>query len=429
MSFDAWFPVVGLLLAAMALVAPLVRRLPLSASMLYLGVGVLIGPPGLQLLDPDPLRYSEVIERIAEVAVLISLFASGVKTSGSLPHARWGLPLRLATLSMLATIALVALLAHWLLGLAPGAAILLGAILAPTDPVLASDVQVVDGADRDRLRFALTGEAGLNDGTAFPFVLLGLGLLGLHDLGAGGGLWLLRDVLWATLGGVAIGASIGYGLTVALLRIERDPGAAGSPAEHFALGAIALAYGLALAADTYGFLAVFAAGFAHRRAALATRGAIRAPAAGQGADAPPRRLSDDVLKFTEQLERIGEVVVVILVGALLGSVRWDATWWWVAALLLLAIRPLAVAVAFPGRDASRGSRVLMSWFGIRGIGSIYYLMHAINAGLPAPLVQTLTGVTVLVVAVSIVLHGVSVTPLMSAYARRSSERPPPPPRR
>jgi sodium/hydrogen antiporter len=420
MSFDAWFVVIGLLLATMALVAPLVRRLPLSASMLYLGVGVAIGPPGLRLLDPDPLRYSEVIERIAEVAVLISLFASGVKTSGSLRHARWALPLRLATLSMVGTITLVALLAHWALGLSVGAAVLLGAILAPTDPVLASDVQVVDASDRDRLRFALTGEAGLNDGTAFPFVLLGLGLLGLHDLGEGGRHWLAVDVLWATAGGLAIGALVGAGLTRVLLRLERDPGNAGSPAEHFALGSIALAYGLALAAGTYGFLAVFAAGFAHRRAAL---GPVvqrrRALDTETGTDAPSQRLSADVLQFIEQLERIGEVAVVILVGALLGSVRWDAGWWWIPVLLLSAIRPLAVALAFPGSDTTGARRALLGWFGIRGIGSIYYLMYAINAGLPAPLVQTLSGITLLVVAVSIVLHGISVTPLMAAYARRS----------
>jgi NhaP-type Na+/H+ or K+/H+ antiporter len=422
MSFDAWFVVVGLLLSAMALVAPLVRRLPLSASMLYLVVGVGIGPLGLRLLDADPLQFSEVIERIAEVAVLISLFASGVKTSGSLGDDHWSMPLRLATVSMIATIAMVAFLSHWLLGLTPGDAILLGAILAPTDPVLASDVQVIDGSDRDRLRFALTGEAGLNDGTAFPFVLLGLGLLGLHDLGAGGGEWLLRDVLWATIGGLGIGAVIGHGLTRALLRLERDPGAAGSPAEHFALGSIALAYGIALAAGTYGFLAVFAAGIAHRRAAMASPMRPRARAAGQGEDAPPRQLSDDVLKFTEQLERIGEVVVVIVVGALLGSVRWDAGWWGIPIVLLLAIRPLAVALAVPRKGVPAARRVLLSWFGIRGIGSVYYLMYAINSGLPPSLVQTMTGVTLLVVAVSIVVHGISVTPLMRAYVAQAKRR-------
>jgi NhaP-type Na+/H+ or K+/H+ antiporter len=420
MSFDAWFVVLGLLLATMALVAPVVRRLPLSASILYLGVGFAIGPAGLRLLDAEPLQYAEVIERVAEVAVLVSLFASGVKTSGALRPERWFLPLRLATLSMVATIGLLALLGVTLLGLPVGAAILLGAILAPTDPVLASDVQVVDASDRDRLRFALTGEAGLNDGTAFPFVLLGLGLLGLHDLGTGGSDWLLRDVLWATAGGLAIGALVGIGLTRILLRLERNPGAAGSPAEHFALGSIALAYGLALAAGTYGFLAVFAAGFAHRHATVAMPAPVR-PLHGEAEpEAPPRRLSADVLQFTEQIERIGEVGVVILVGAMLSWVRWEAVWWSVPLLLFGVIRPLAVRLAVPAADEGpdRSRRRLMSWFGIRGIGSIYYLMHSVNHGLPVPLMQALTGITLLVVATSIVLHGVSVTPLMGAYARR-----------
>jgi NhaP-type Na+/H+ or K+/H+ antiporter len=275
---------------------------------------------------------------------------------------------------------------------------------------------VVDASDRDRLRFALTGEAGLNDGTAFPFVMLGLGLLGLHELGDGGQRWLLVDVAWATGGGIAIGALVGAGVTRALLRIERDPRAAGSPAEHFAIGTIALAYGLALLADTYGFLAVFAAGFAHRRAALAE--ARRTTAAPEPADAPPRHLADDVLRFTEQMERVGEVGIVILVGAWLGSGDVDASRWWFPALLFLVIRPLAVAAALPGTGHGSARGILVGWFGIRGIGSIYYLLHAINAGLPGALAEPLVSVTLQVVTASILLHGISVTPLMEAYSRR-----------
>lgn len=416
MTFDAWFLVVGFLLAAMALVAPLVQRLPLSTAMLYLAVGLAVGPLGLGLLEVDADRHGKAMERLAEVAVLVSLFASGVKTSGQLARRDWELPLRLATLSMLVTVALVAAVGTGLLGLPLGAAILLGAILAPTDPVLASDVQLVDVSDRDRLRFALTGEAGLNDGSAFPVVMLGLGLLGLHELGDGGARWLLVDVLWASAGGLGIGALVGAGVTLAVLRIERDPQSAGSPTEHVAIGTIALSYGLALLAGTYGFLAVFAAGFAHRRAALAA--SHRGRAAASAANDPSRGLSDDVLRFTGQLERVGEVGIVILVGAWLGAGDLEAARWWFPLLLFLLVRPLAVAVALPGTQQGATRSALLGWFGIRGIGSIYYLLHAINAGLPGPLTDALTAITLEVVTASVLLHGVSVTPLMNAYSRR-----------
>ena len=152
-----------------------------------------------------------------------------------------------------------------MLGLSFGAAVLLGAILAPTDPVLASAVQVESSGDRDRLRFSLTGEGGLNDGAAFPFVMLGLGLLGLHDLGVGGWRWWTVDVIWATAGGLMIGGALGalIGTLVVYLR-ARHKESIGLD-EFLALGLIALAYGLAVLSHTYGFLAVLAAGMALQR--------------------------------------------------------------------------------------------------------------------------------------------------------------------
>ena len=140
----------------------------------------------MRLVDIDPVRNAIALERICEIAVLISLFTAGLKLKLPWKDNRWRVPARLASVSMMLTVGGLALAGVYLLGLPLGAAVLLGAILAPTDPVLASDVQVTDADDRDRLRFGLTGEGGLNDGTAFPFVMLGLGLLGLHDLGAGG---------------------------------------------------------------------------------------------------------------------------------------------------------------------------------------------------------------------------------------------------
>ena len=193
----------------MALSGTVLARLPLSTAMLYLGVGLTVSPLGLDLLTADPRKHSVLLERLTEVVVLVSLFTSGLKLSPGLGDRRWLLPLRLALVSMIVTVLAIAAAAHLFLDWPPGACILLGAILAPTDPVLASDVQVQHSRDRDRLRFALTGEGGLNDGTAFPFVLLGLGLMGLHEIGDFGWRWLVIDTLWGVAWGLALGALLG----------------------------------------------------------------------------------------------------------------------------------------------------------------------------------------------------------------------------
>src|SRR5204863_493824 len=133
-----------------------------------------------------------------EIALLIALFTVGIKLRVPVGDWRWSLPLRLATLSMLITVGGIVAAGYWLAGMSVGLALILGATLAPTDPVLASDVQLRSPQDRDTLRFALTGEGGLNDGSAFQFLLLGLGLLGLHELGQGAWRWAAVDLLWAT---------------------------------------------------------------------------------------------------------------------------------------------------------------------------------------------------------------------------------------
>ena len=265
MEIAAWSAVVGLLLIVMALGDSLLARLPLSTSMLYLAVGAAVSPLWLGWTSIAAGTQTKALEQLAEIVVLLSLFGSGLKMSAGLSDGRWLLPLRLAILSMLVTVALVAGVGVLALGLPLGAAILLGGILAPTDPVLASDVQVADPGDRDRLRFALTGEAGLNDGTAFPLVMLGLGLLGLHDIGSFGWRWLAVDVLWAVTAGVAIGAVLGTAVGQLVLYLRRTHKEAVGLDNFLALGLVGLAYGAADLAHGYGFLAVFAAGVALRR--------------------------------------------------------------------------------------------------------------------------------------------------------------------
>lgn len=438
MQFETWTLIIGLLLVTMALAGSLLRRLPLSAGMLYLAVGVGLGPAGLALMAPEPLQQAALIERGAEIAVLISLFAIGLKLGLPFSDERWRIALRLATVSMVVTIGLVAVLGHFVLGLSPGAAVLLGAILAPTDPVLASDVQVRAADDRDRLRFSLSAEGGLNDGAAFPFVMLGLGLLGLHDLGVAGWRWLALDVGWAVVAGLAIGAVWGASIGRLVLHLRTQHRMSVGLDEFLTLGLIALAYGSAVLAHAYGFLAVLAAGVALQR----VQSRHSRPAA-DGAEPPPstmsatqpdaiatderyagRYLMYEVQGFNDQLERIAELAVVLVLGGMLAYVEFQWASLWLVAALLFVVRPVSVWCGVAGSQVSRTQRRLMSWFGIRGIGSIYYLTYAINRGLPADLAQTLVTLTLTMVATSIVLHGISVTPLMGRYVRSRSSRAP-----
>jgi NhaP-type Na+/H+ or K+/H+ antiporter len=295
---------------------------------------------------------------------------------------------------------------------------------------------VTHPTDTDRLRFGLTGEAGLNDGTAFPFVMLGLGLLGLHELGPSGWRWVVVDVLWAVTGGLVIGWGLGAAvgrLVVFLRQVHKE--AVGLD-DFLALGLIALAYGVSLWAHAYGFLAVFAAGLSLRRMEARSTGE-RAPqdvmgmaAVGQSEEVAvhPKTASaymaQAVLGFTEQLERIGEVALLLLVGLMLATVgfRWEGVL--LALLLLFVVRPITVALLTVGSRSSTEQRALIAWFGIRGIGSLYYLFYALTHGLESALGERLTHLVLAAVAMSVVLHGVSATPLMTWYARRTQRRSP-----
>ncbi|MEP0549148.1 MAG: cation:proton antiporter [Rhodothermales bacterium] len=431
MDFNYWFLVAGLVLTLMALANTLLKRLPLSTAQLYLLVGVAIGPLGIGLLAIDPIERASVLERLAEVAVILSLFAAGLKLRTPLHDGRWKLPLRLATISMTLTVGLVALAGVFLLGLPIGAAVLLGAVLAPTDPVLASDVQIEDPDDRDRLRFSLTGEAGFNDGAAFPFVMLGLGLLGLHELGDWGWKWVVVDLGWRIAGGIGIGALLGMAVGRLVVHLRREQEEAVGLDDFLALGLVALSYGVAIFAHTYAFLAVFAAGlalrFEERRhtgdkpaeeiEALAREG--EKEGVGADGDVVPAYMASAVLGFAEQLERIGGVALVILVGTLLtyADFSWNA-FLFVAALLFV-IRPVSVWLGLLGSPTTGLQRELIAWFGIRGIGSIYYLMYAENHGVYDLFSGSILGVVLLTITASVVLHGTSVTPIMNWYAGRS----------
>jgi NhaP-type Na+/H+ or K+/H+ antiporter len=423
-----WFVLIGLLLILMGLLGSVVDRLPLSTGLLYLIIGFALGPSGAGLLTIDLDSHGDTVERVFEIAVLISLFTLGLKLRLPFGDSVWRVALRLASLSMVVTIAGVALVGTLLFGLPWPVAILLGGILAPTDPVLASDVQIKRLDDRDGVRFGLTAEGAMNDGTAFPFVFLGLGLLGLRETGPYLLHWFAVDLLWAAAGGIAIGWICGLAIGQLVVLLRRKTNEPIGLEEFLILGLVALSYGLALAAETLGFLAVLAAGIAVRRIEMRqTRRIDEAPDAAKDAvrtaTEPAREVARGLLTFNERFERIAELVAVLLLGALLSAGYFAAEGVLLAVVVILLVRPVAVVLGLAGRQVPRRQLALISWFGIRGVGSLYYLLFAINQGLDEAIVAQLVPLVLTVVAVSIVIHGISATPLMSRYQRSAPSQP------
>jgi len=415
MTSAQWFLLIGALLLVRGLTATLLERSVVTSAIVYLGVGVLVGPSALNLFHFNPLKESALLEALTEVAVLISLFSAGVKMPGTFTFARWRAPVLLATASMALTVGLVAAFAVWVLDLPLGAGILLGAILAPTDPVLATDVQIRHPGDRDQLRFTLTCEAGMNDGSAFPFVMLGLGLLGLHNLGDWGTRWVVVEVLWATVGAIAIGVVAGIALARLGWMLRRGPKHHVLLDDFLGLGLIGVVYGLCVMVDAWGFLAVFFAAVALRQ----TEQKLARTALPHAEPGSLPLVSEGSLVFKEHLERLSEMVLVILLGGTLFLNSWSWAAVGLSLFLFLVARPVSVMLGTWGSGTPLRIRGLAAWFGVRGVGSLYYLMYAIQHGLPEPLALQLIQLTLIVVTMSILVHGTSVKPLLALFWRRS----------
>ena len=453
MSFLGWVALAGGLLLLMALSSAYLRNLPISTSAIYLALGLAIGPLGFDWLRIDLREEVRWLERLTEVAVIVALFVGGLKLRLPLSDPAWIAARRLGGPIMLASIAGVALCAKLLLGLDTATALLLGAVLAPTDPVLAGTVKVNSAGDHDRMRYGLSGEAGLNDGLAFPFVVFGL--LWAEHGGTGEWIpgWALHRLLWAVPAGLLLGFLLGRGvgrLAIWLRSRQQDTGA---PSDFLALALIALSYVGAETVGAWGFLATFAAGVGLRHAELHVsrktppRDQPRPPARPRnesstsdvpnppaeelvGASVEAEELKEpavaagvlvaETITFGDTAERLLEVLLVVLVGVLLAS-HWDPRAVPLALLLFLVIRPLATRLVLVATPTTSSQRWLMGWFGIRGIGSLYYLSYAMRHGVSGEAAADLAGLTISVVALSILVHGMTAPPLLSRYERQLPE--------
>ncbi len=426
---DALYLIGGLALLLGAVLPTALSRRALSVPMAFVGVGVLVGLlplPGGAPISPveDPL----IAERLTEVCVIVALMGVGLAIDRPLALRSWAPTWRLLAVGMPLFVGACALLGWWWMGLAPAGALLLAAVLAPTDPVLASDVQVAGPATRDddesvdegddkdeidegdEVRFALTSEAGLNDGLAFPFVYAAI-FVALAGTAEEHSLW--RWLGWELVGKVLVGALIGWGAGWLLARMAFRARTAslrlaetGEPL--LALAATFAVYGLAEVLGGYGFLAVFAC-------AIAIRSHERSS-----------RYHDEMHTFVSQLEHLLTMLVLLLFGA---SVSWgllaDLTWTGVAVALVavFVVRPVTAALSLLpwlplGRvRMDRGERRVVAFFGVRGVGTLYYLAYVTGYGVQIEGLREVWSTVGFAILVSVVVHGVLSTPVMARLDR------------
>ncbi|TIW75483.1 MAG: sodium:proton antiporter [Mesorhizobium sp.] len=389
----------------------LLRKLPLSLPMLCIGIGVLwVWSPFSPLVGVNPLENRILTERLTEFVVIVALMGAGLKLDRPVSWRGWESSWRLLGIAMPLTIAGITILGWSILGLGISAALLLGAALAPTDPVLASDIQVgpPQSGKEDEVRFALTSEAGLNDGAAFPFVYLAIAIALSNASGEPFFRhWFIVDVVWKIAAGVGIGWLGGKAMGYLTFRLPKRSGLSETRDGFVALGITCLAYGSTEILHGYGFLAVFVA-------AVALRSVER-----------QHEYHESLHDFAEQIERLLMMVLLVCLGAAIaeGSIFGALSWQVIVttALVLFVVRPLAGWIGLIGFPASSREKAVIAFFGIRGLGSFYYLAFALGQA-------DFEGATILWVTVcfavlsSIVMHGVMVTPVMRQMDRSRSPR-------
>ncbi|MEO1671405.1 MAG: cation:proton antiporter, partial [Cyanobacteria bacterium J06631_2] len=280
--------IIGSLLLIVTLGSGWIERLPLSYALIYLVVGIIFGSYGLKLIEIRP--DTQFLERLTEFVVIVSVFGCGLKINRPLKLWAWQSTIRLIGLLMPLSIFTLAAIAHYILGMGWGAAILLGAILAPTDPVLASEVQLAHVEDKDELRFALTSEGGLNDSLAFPFVYFGIYAFEDSNWDNWFTSWLGIDLLWAIAAGIVMGVIVAKTVVWIDYTLQKRRQADELMENFVALSIILLAYSLTELVNGYGFLAVFVAGLVVQRSYFCQQ---------------DKRMAQ--LEFTEQIEKLLEV--------------------------------------------------------------------------------------------------------------------------
>jgi sodium/hydrogen antiporter len=407
-SYILVMAIIGLAALGMAWMPSISKITRISYSILYVLFGALLYMFFGNLLPlPDPISKNEFTVRLTELVVIISLMGTGLKIDQPFNLKQWAIPFRLISITMIISIIAVAWIAVHYLGFELPSAILLGAVLAPTDPVLASDVQVGPPLEKEsnKVRFTLTAEAGLNDGSAFPFTWLAVALM-LHGTNTATIMeWIWFDLLYRIAAGILVGFIFGRILAFLIFRLPMKIKDIRTRDGLVAISATLLVYGITEWIHGYGFIAVFVTAITIRNY---ERGNIY-----------HLKMHD----FTEQVERIMVSIVLILFGgSLVSGILQDLTLLSAAfgILFVMVIRPLTSMISMPGGDLHIKEKLAISFFGIRGMGSFFYLSFALHQAF-FPFHGELWSIVSFIVLLSIIIHGLTATSVMKALEVEFSE--------
>ena len=414
----ASYVLVAVAVLAVIALPRLLHQKPVSFPLPLVGLGAIAFALPIGLVDPDPVRYGTVVEHLSELVVVVALTNAGLRLDRPFSWRGWSTTWRLLAITMPLTVAGVALLGWWVAGLAPAAALLLGAALSPTDPVLAAEVQVGgpghgseeaeheeiggDPQEEDEARFGLTSEAGLNDALAFPYTNAAI-LLAAQGFSGGSWIaeWLALDVVYKLGVGVVAGVVLGRVLAAAVLNLPATTKTGKAMTGSAALAVTLAAYGVTEFLGGYGFLATFVAAYVlrHRDA--------------------EHEYHEQLVIFVEQFERVLVAIVLLLLGGAVARGFIELSWpvFAVALLLVLVIRPLTGALGMLGSRVPLADGAVIAIFGIRGVGSFFYVAYALHRA-DFEGAERVWAIVLLASVVSIVVHGLAATPALRWADRR-----------
>lgn len=412
-GLDLWIFIIGVAILAASILPRILSRYPFSLPIVLLCVGFIVVALPIGMEPPDPFEHNLVTERLTELGVIVALMGAGLKIDRKPGLKTWCTTWRLLAITMPLSIALTVVAGWWIAAFVPATAMLLGAVIAPTDPVLAAEVQIASPGRKedfgdpdndkiklekeDEVRFALTSEAGLNDGLAFPFTYMAVAMMmaGTHpenwivD-------WFLVDVLFKLGMGILMGVVLGYLLARILMSVSAENPIAKALLGLGALAATLILYGATEYVGGYGFIATFIG-------AVTIRNYEK-----------EHHYHESLYLFAEKSEHILIAIIVLaLGGAIAGGLLVPLTWQHVlaAVVIIFVIRPVAGIVGLTGLNkVSWPERMVISFFGIRGVGSLYYLSYALNQH-EFPDSEEIWALVALVVVISIFVHGVTATPV------------------